>query len=167
MTLTRRLPAAAVLVVFWLLLYGEVTLGNIVAGVAVAVGVTIAIPLEPAARTHRVHPIAAVQLVLHFSRLVIVSNIQLVRTIIRPRPAGLRAGIVRMELEPTTPLITTLVANALSLTPGNLTIIADHSGVIHVHILGLTTTEQVRTDIADLHRRIVAALEPRPESRPA
>lgn len=163
MTALRRLPAVAVLVVAWLLLYGEPTVANIVTGAAVALAVVTAFPLEPASRTHRVHPVAAVRFAGYFAWLVVLSNLRMVATVIRPRPARLRAGIVRVELVPTTPLVTTLVANAVSLTPGSLTITADDHGVLHVHILGLATPDAVRAETAALHRRVLAAFEPRPE----
>lgn len=166
MTVLRRLPVVAVLVVLWLLLMGEASAGNVLAGVAVGIGAIVAFPLEATSPRHRVHPVATVSLFVHFMWLVLASNIQMVLTVLRPRPDRLRAGIVRVELAPTTSLVTTLVANALTLTPGSLTVTADDDGVLFVHLMSFVSPEATRSDVADLHRRVIAAFEPVAEPTP-
>ncbi|MEX2627864.1 MAG: Na+/H+ antiporter subunit E [Ilumatobacteraceae bacterium] len=166
MTATRHVPTVGALMAAWILLQGSLTIGNTVAGGLVAVAVVVLFPLEPVSRRHRVHPLALVSLVCHFTWLVLRSNAQLVVAILRPNERRLRAAIIRVELTPTSPLVTTLVGNGLSLTPGNLTLSGSEDGVIHVHILGLDTVDDARTDALDLHRRVIAALEPRPQERP-
>lgn len=157
-----RVAVAGAFVALWVLLVGELTVGNVVAGCAVAVVVLVAFPLEPVAGRHRVHPVAVISLAVHFTWLFLVSNYRMLITVVRPTPDRLRAGIVKVTLEPTSPLVTTMVANAISLTPGSLTVAASDDGVLHVHMVGFTSADEARVDIADLHRRVIAAVEPRP-----
>jgi multicomponent Na+:H+ antiporter subunit E len=94
---------------------------------------------------------------------LVTSSASVVRTSLVPTPARLRSGIVRCELPGASPLVTTLVANAITLTPGTLTVTADATAdpaVLHVHVLGLSDIEGFRGEIADLHARARAAVTP-------
>ena len=72
---------------------------------------------------------------------------------------------MRVELPGATPLVTTLVANAITLTPGTLTVTAGSDpAVLHVHVLGLGDLDEFRAEILDLQRRASAAFTPAPES---
>ena len=55
----------------------------------------------------------------------------------------------------------TLVANAITLTPGTLTVTAESDpAVLHVHVLGLGDVDEFRASVHDLHRRATAAFTP-------
>lgn len=160
--MSRRLPVFAVLLVAWVLLYGEPSVGNVLAGAAVAGGVLALFPLEAGSHGHRLNPLALARFLGFVVISLVTSSLQVVRAVLFPSADRWRAGIVRVELPPTSPLVVTLVANAISLTPGTLTLTATNSPpVLHVHVLGLHDPDEFRSSIVDLHRRATAAFTPR------
>jgi multicomponent Na+:H+ antiporter subunit E len=159
----RLLPWVVVLTVTWVLLQGDLTVGNVVGGVVVGLVVMLAVPLAPAPRHHRLHPLGLARFVAFVLGNLVTSSIAVVITALAPTPARVRSGIVRVELPGATPLVATMVANAITLTPGTLTLTAetgDGGAVLHVHALGLGEVDAFRDEIADLHRRARAAATP-------
>lgn len=160
--LRRMVPWVAVLTVIWVLLNGEPTVANVLGGLFVSSLVLVAFPLAPATASHRVHPLALSRFAAFVAASLVTSSLQVAVTALAPTPARLRSGIVRVELPGATPLITTLVANAITLTPGTLTVTAtSEPAVLHVHVLGLTDPEEFRASIRDLQERATAAVTAR------
>lgn len=161
--LRRRGPWVLVLTAIWVLLNGDPTVANLVGGVLVSVLVLVAFPLAPMeGDTHHVfHPWAALRYAAFVLWSLLTSSMQVVVAVLAPTPERLRAGIVRVELPGATPLVTTLVANAITLTPGTITVTAEADpSVIHVHVLGLGDADEFRDEIHDLQRRATAAFTP-------
>lgn len=155
------------LTVIWVLLNGDLTAANVAGGLAVGVGVGLLAPMAPAPRRHRVHPVALARFTGFVLWSLVTSSWAVVQASLRPTDARLRSGIVRVDLPGATPLVTTLVADAITLTPGTLTVTADvpddGPAVLHVHALGLGDVEEFRAEIRDLQDRATAAFTPRPE----
>ncbi len=158
-----RVVWVAVLTTIWVLLNGDLTPANVVGGLLVSGGVLVLVPMASSPRAHTVHPVAAVRFALFVLRSLVTSSWAVIVTSLRPTEARLRAGIVRIELPGATPLVTTLVANAITLTPGTLTVTAETEGVpvLHVHALGLGDIDDFRAGILDLQHRASAAFTPR------
>jgi multicomponent Na+:H+ antiporter subunit E len=156
------LPPFVGLVVVWLLLQGEVTVGNLVGGVAVAAVVVGLLPLERPARTHVVHPVALVRLAVFVGWSLVTSVARVVVATLAPTPARLRAGIVRVDLPAgSSEWVITLVANAITLTPGTMTLTAATTpAALHVHVLGLGDVDEFRAEVLDLHGRVTAGFTP-------
>lgn len=170
--LARRAAWLGGLAAVWVLLNGEPSAGNVVGGLLVATGVLVLAPVAAPRRHHDVHPLAALRFLLFVLGSLVTSSLAVAATSLRPTDARLRAGFVRVELPGATPLVTTLVANAITLTPGTLTVTADadadaDASVLHVHVLGLADPEAFRAEIAELHARATAAFTPRPPVEPA
>lgn len=163
--MSRRLAVAAplvvVLVALWLLLQGEVSIGNVLGGLVLAAAVAAAFPQSTTSMRHRLHPVAFVRFVGFVLYSLVLSSWVVIRTIVRPTPARLRSGIVKVRLDVESPLTATLVANAITLTPGTMTLTARvEPAELSVHVLGLDDAEDFRASIADLERRVVAAVTP-------
>lgn len=158
-----RLPPFAGMVALWLLLMGEVSLPNVAGAVVVAAAVVALVPLRLPASRHRVHPVALVRLGAFVAWSLVTSSWAVLVTTLAPTPARLRAGIVRVELPPSaSEWVTTLVANAITLTPGTMTLGATMAPpVLQVHVLGLHDVDGFRAGVLDLHRRVDAAFTPR------
>lgn len=162
-----RLPPFVGLVAVWLLLQGEVTVGNLVGGVAVAAVIVGLVPLDRPRRGHTVHPVALARLAAFVGWSLVTSVWRVLVATLAPTPARLRAGIVRVDLPAgSSDWVTTLVANAITLTPGTMTLTATAGPpVLHVHVLGLGDVEEFRADVLDLHRRVDAAFTPAEATR--
>ncbi len=162
MRLRRMAPWVAGLTAIWVLLNGEPTVANVLGGLVVSLLVLGAFPLAPTTASHRFHPWALLRFELFVAGNLVTSSLQVAVTALAPTPARLRSGIVRIELSGATPLITMLVANAITLTPGTLTVAATTDpAVLHVHALGLTDPDEFREAVRDLQRRATAAFTPR------
>lgn len=163
----RRIPHrwvwVPVLTLLWVLLNGEASVGNLVGGLAVGIGVVVAFPVAEAPVRHRVHPLGMARYVVSTLWSLVTSSVRVAVTAVAPTPARVRSGIVGVELPGASPLVTAMVANAITLTPGTVTIAADADHdppVIHVHVLGLGSLEAFRAEVAELQRRATAAVAP-------
>lgn len=154
-----RLLAPGLVLLVWLALWGEVSWANIASGLVVVF--LIGVIIRPVPRAHRVNVIGVVRLVAIFFWRLITSSIVVVQTVIRPTPARLRSGVVAIPLTHNSRLVATIVADAISLTPGTLTLEArGEPPVLYVHVLGLEDPEDIRTDVRGLEKLVLAAVTP-------
>jgi multicomponent Na+:H+ antiporter subunit E len=166
---SRLLPPTLVLVV-WLALWGEITWANLLSGVLVVA--LIGLVIRPVPREHVVNPLSMARLLVVFVWRLVTSSLIVVRTVLAPTPERLRSGVVRVHLAHRSQLVATVLADAISLTPGTLTLDArdgrveddeatsDGRPVLYVHVLGLADPEAIRDDIRGLERLVVAAITP-------
>jgi multisubunit Na+/H+ antiporter MnhE subunit len=155
----RRWLQAVFLLVVWCTLWGEVSWGNLVSGVVV-VAATLAWCPRPD-RRHRLHPIATVRFGATFLWLLVTSSVSIAATVLRPRPDRLRAGVVNCPLRSDDPLVATVVADSITLTPGTLTLdVHAEPPSLDVHVLGLGDPDDVRADVARLERLVLGAITP-------
>lgn len=156
--MSRLLPPSLVLVV-WLALWGTLSWANVASGVLVVV--LIGVVIRPVPREHTVHVFALLRLVAVFMGRLVGSSYVVVRAVLAPSPDRLRSGIVAVPLRHRSDLVATVVADAISLTPGTLTV--DTRGapsVLYVHVLGLADPEEIRDDVRHLEHLVVAAITP-------
>lgn len=166
-----RITMAIWLVVLWIALWGQITIANLVGGIAVMVAVTALLPLpgEPGSEERpTLRPLYAIRFLVYFAWLVAISNIQLAVQVISPRP-HLRPGIVRLPLRHCSDAVVTVIANAITLTPGSITIEVRRSEpepgvgdaetvtVIYVHIVRIDDLDAAREGLVKLaHSAIIA-----------
>jgi multicomponent Na+:H+ antiporter subunit E len=157
----RSLPLVIVLLGVWLLLQGELSVGNVLGGAVLAVVLAVVFPVSDRAAAHRLHPWAFVTFIGFVLYSLVLSSWAVIKVIIRPTPTSLRSGIVRVGLVEDSPLTTTIVANAVTLTPGTMTLTARVAPAeLHIHVLGIDDPDVFRTSVHDLERRTVAGLTP-------
>lgn len=159
----RRWVWVPVLTVLWLLLNGEASVANLLGGLAVGVGVVVVFPVTAAPVRHRVNPLGLVRYVASTLWSLVTSSVRVAVTAVAPTPARVRSAIVGVELPGASPLVTAMVANAITLTPGTVTVAADADHdppLIHVHVLGFGSVEEFRAQVAELQRRATAAVAP-------
>ena len=156
--------------VVWLALWGDVSPVNVVSGVLVVA--VLAVLFRPEPRAHTLHPFALVRLLAVFVWRLLSSSATVVLAVLAPTPARLRSGVVGVTLTHPSPLVATIVADAISLTPGTLTLearYADDDGsapseppVLYIHVLGLSDPAAIRDDVRKLERLVVSAITPLP-----
>lgn len=145
----------------WMILWRSTSVATILSGVALSVGLTIAIRRSDAHRVHhRVHPVAMIRYLLHMAVGLVRSNVELAMEILTPTDHT-KPGILEVRLPPSTELVLTVIANSISLTPGTLTLeLRPDTSTLVVHVLHLSSVEAARAEIGELHRLVCAALEP-------
>ena len=155
-----QLSVVVVLTVVWVLLWGELSIGNVVGGVLVAAVVCVVFPLPPLRMQLTVRPWRLVVLLVRFASDVVVASVQVAATVLRPRPP--RNAVIEVDLRTRSDFVLTVVAELLSLVPGSLVVEARRSThTLFVHVLDAgdaTGVERMRRDVFDLERRVVLAL---------
>lgn len=167
-SIVPRLLMMAWLTFVWVLLWGELTPGNVAAGLLFGIVLTTVFPLGPDRRTG-VHPVALLRFGVHFAVALVQSTLSVALSVLRP-PSRLEEGIVGVPLHVRSPVVVSFVANAISLTPGTLTVDIRPSSygiapteadagtpTLFVHCLVVGDPDAVRADAWQLERLAVAA----------
>lgn len=144
------------LTVAWLALWSDLSPANVVSGLLVALGV-VALSGTRRSRGLVVRPLRVARLALYFVYRLVVASVVVARTVIAPRHR-VHTGIVAVPLRGCPDALTTLIADAISLTPGTLTIEVRRDPLtLYVHALDLRDVEHVRADIRKLELLAVRA----------
>jgi multicomponent Na+:H+ antiporter subunit E len=153
----RSLVPATWLVVFWLALWEDLSIGNLVGGVLVAVAVLAVARPGAGEGQARFRPLAAVRFFGWFLWKLLEASAIVAWEVATPTNV-INEGIVAVPIHGTSRLVTTIVANAITLTPGTLTIdIRTNPTVLYVHVLHLRTIEEVRREVHKLEHLAVLA----------
>ncbi len=156
--MTRLVPVGG-MVALWLVLWRDASPANVASGLAVGLAVVAVFPLRPAqARDHTVRPVRLLVFLGYFAWQLVVSNIVVARQILTPRNR-VWTGIVAVPVPPGSDLVTTIVANVITLTPGTLTVeVTRDPPMLYVHVLQVRDIEQVRRDIRTIQTLVVRAI---------
>ena len=145
----NRILTALWISTIWVFLWGEMTPANILGGIAVAVSLVFVFPAAPEGPGSSFRPVAAMRFLLHFAYKLVEANIILAWEVATPGNR-IREGVVAVPLHMSSRGVATTVANAISLTPGTLSLEVNMDRrMIYVHVLHLHDLEKVRSD---LHR---------------
>lgn len=158
---SRSVGVVAVLACGWMLLHGDWSIANLLGGVVLGALLVALFPIDGGQMRHVVHPWAFVKWSGFVLYSLVLSSWAVIKVIMRPTPESLRSGVVRVRLGEESQLTTTLVANAVTLTPGTMTLTARlDPAELHIHVLGLADPDEFRASVHDLERRTVAAVTP-------
>lgn len=147
------------LTVVWVLLWGDLSAGNVVAGLALALFVTILMPMPRAAMSTTVRPLAVVVLAAVFVKEVLVASWDIVRLVVRGRAP--RGAVIRVQMRSHSDLILSATGGMCSLVPGSLVVEAmRNSGMLYMHILDVDIAgglEQAHADVLSQEERLLRA----------
>ena len=162
-----RLVGPIGLLVIWVMIWGEPSAGNLASGVVV-VGVVVLVDRRlRRPRHHRINPVGVVLLVLDLVRRLVVSSVRVVRTVLRPTPERLRSGIVMVPLQTGSPLVATVLADMISLTPGTISVdVRWDPSRLFVHVLGLADPADVVDEVNRIEQRVLRAIRPVDDAAP-
>ena len=96
---------------------------------------------------------------LSYAWLVIASNLRVAWEVITPSNDQIEEAIVAVPLQTRSVATALLVANAISYTPGSLSIeLSTDPWVLYVHVLHFTSVEQVQVSVASLEKLAMRAI---------
>jgi len=145
------------LLAVWLFLWEDLSFANLAAGAIVATSVLLAFPPRKSERLGRFRPLAALKFLGYFSWKLVQASVIVAWEIVTPQ-SRINEGIVAVPIRHFSEALTTLLANAISLTPGTLTIDVDREAtILYVHVLHLQSFEQVRQEVDKLELLAVRA----------
>lgn len=152
-----RLLVGAWVVVVWLALWGEFSAANVVSGAVVAVLALRLFPLRPTTGPGRFRLVWALRLLGYFLVKLVEANAVVAWEAVTPRNRIVE-GIVAVPVTSASDVLVSVVANAISLTPGTLTIeVETDPHVLYVHVLHLHDIDAVRQDVTRLERYVLRA----------
>lgn len=157
--------AFLLIALLWVMLWGDLSVGNVVNGLLIGLLVTLALRMPRIDYAGRVRPLRLIGLIGRFMWDLTVATAQVVSIAVRPgHPTG---SIVEVTLRTTSPLYMTIVSAMVSLTPGSVVMdTRRHANAIYVHEITATTPEAVesaRQSTLAIERRVVRALGSRAE----
>lgn len=155
------------LTIVWVMLMGDITLGNILAGALVAAGIMVVFPLPPVAVGIRPHLVAVVVLVLRFLWDLTVASIQVGWLTVRPGRT-VHGVVVDLRLRTSNELLQTITSQMVGLVPGTVVIDMDSQNrLLTLHMLDIDSrdeAEEVRRRVLAQEARVIRALDPDPEA---
>ncbi len=137
----------------WMLLWGEASVGTLLGGLLVAGLHTIARTGFGDAAMLRSRSI--IPFVLTYVGLLIRSNLRVAWEVVTPSNEQIREAIVAVPLRTRSTPVAMLVANAVTFSPGSLTVeVGGDPMVLYVHVLQFTTEAEARADVWRLEELI-------------
>lgn len=157
----RALRQVALLTVLWLLAWGEVSLANLVSGVAVSAGLLFALPSSTSrSGPASLHLVGCARLAGYVARQLVTSNVVMVREVLRRRPAP-RHGVLEHRLRQPSEHVVTLMTSVIALSPGTMTVDVDpSSSTVSVHFLFLDDVAAARASLERLELLVSSAVRP-------
>ena len=163
----RIVGRIALLVVLWLLAWGEVSVANVTSGVAVAIALLVAFPPGPRASGRlRFSAIGAGRLAVYVLVQLVNSNVVMARQILRRRPEA-RPGVLAHRLGQPSEQVVTVMTSVIALSPGTMTADVDReSKTIYVHFFHLRDANEARASLNRLEDLVVNAIAATAAARP-
>ncbi|MDP9833358.1 MULTISPECIES: Na+/H+ antiporter subunit E [Trueperella] len=159
-----RFPHASVgmlawLTAVWVLLWGEFSAGNVLAGLIVALAITTVAPFPYTPFDGRSRPRAVVVLALRFLLDIVISSAQIASFILRGKHP--RAAIIRVHLRSHSDVYLATIAGMTALVPGSVVVEAHRvTGTLYVHVFDTELAggvEGVHRTVLELEERILRA----------
>ena len=107
------------LILVWILLWGTVSAANILSGLAIAVLITVLLPLPAVPVEGRVHPLSLLRLLGTVTYYLVLSSAQVAWLAVKPGPPPLSA-VLRAHLAVKSDLVLALAVNIFNLIPGSI-----------------------------------------------
>ncbi|MDQ4085509.1 MAG: Na+/H+ antiporter subunit E [Actinomycetota bacterium] len=162
----HQIPLLAGLVLLWMLLWEDLSWGNLVTGAIVALVLTRLFYLPPADLSGRLSPYWALVYLFHFFVDLVKSSIEVSRLALSVRHVP-RNAVIAVDLHTSSDLLMTVVANSLTLIPGSLIVDVDRlNTTLYVHVLDVPddeAVERIRHNILQMEERLVRAIGSRTE----
>ncbi len=158
------------LMLVWVLLWGSISAANILSGLAIAVLITVLLPLPAVPVEGRVHLLSLARLVIQVSVWLVMSSFQMAWLAVRPGPLPVNA-VLRAHLAIKSDLVLALGVNIINLTPGTIVLEIDQTRrLIYVHVVDVGSEKAIdrfHSQITTLQRLLVRAFERESDWRPA
>jgi len=147
------------LVALWVALWGDVSIANVIGGLVVALAVIILFRSGRSGGSGEMalRPLKAAKFAAYFAYKLVESSIVVVILIVTWR-RHIRSGIVAVPLRGCSDALVTLIAGAISLTPGTLTLDVRRDPLtLYIHVLHINDVEEVRREVRRLEVLAVEA----------
>jgi multicomponent K+:H+ antiporter subunit E len=133
------------LIIIWLFLVNTVSLGQIILGTFTGVVIPLFTNRFWPERPQIDKPLKLVRfLVFPFMADIITANLSVVRLILQRNISTLRSGFIEVPLDTTDPMVISILASVISLTPGTVTAEISHDRTtLIVHSLDIPNEHEL------------------------
>lgn len=158
------------LILVWMLLWGNVSAANALSGLAVALVITLLLPLPAVPIEGRLHPLSLLRLAFRIGYYLVLSSAQVAWLAIKPGPPP-QTAVLRAHLALKSDLVLALAVNAINLIPGSIVLEIDQTRrMIYVHVIDAGSDKSVQRfyrQVAEVERLMIAACERDSDWRPS
>jgi multicomponent Na+:H+ antiporter subunit E len=145
------------LAVLWVALWGSATAANVIGGLVIAAGVLMAGRERRRSGQLVFRPLRALVFAGYFVVKLVQASAIVALEVVTPRNR-IRTGIIAVPLLGSSDALVTIVADAISLTPGTLTVeVRADPPTLYVHVLHLHDVDKVRADVRRVETLAVRA----------
>jgi multicomponent Na+:H+ antiporter subunit E len=149
------------LAIVWVLLWGELSVLNVVVGLLLGWLITVVLWLAPIRYYGRLHPWRILVLVAVMLKDLATASLQLFAVAFRRRIA-IRPGIIRVDLRSDSDLYQVILGELISIVPGTLVVeTRRRPRALYLHVFDLpddAAIERERAHALALERRLVEAV---------
>lgn len=157
------IPRTLALFGFWILLWGEWSAANLLSG-AVAIPVVSWLFSHQRNARHALRPWGALKLLGFVLYGLVTSSLRVALAVIAPTPERTETSVQTVRLERGSLFVAAIVGNAITLTPGTMTLDIERSTIsLSVHVLGKVDPEVFRSEVLRLERLVDDAFVSRGE----
>ena len=156
----ERLLTLTWMTVVWVALWGDISVANVLGGVAVASVILLLVPPRGKYSDLTFRPFHALSLFVYFLWKLVESSTVVAWEILTPADR-LKRAIVAVPLRTRSKSLSALVANMVTLTPGTLTIeLQGDPPVLYIHVVYRGSLESACDGVSDLEDRVLRAFGP-------
>lgn len=149
------------MVLVWMLLWRDISIGTALGGSAIATVVEVV--GTRSASDASLRPLGMLRFLVGYAGLVIASNLRVAWEVVTPSNEQIREAIVAVPLRTESRAAALLTANAVTYTPGTLTVeLTGDPLILYVHVLHFDSVEEVQADVAQIEDLVARALAPLP-----
>jgi multicomponent Na+:H+ antiporter subunit E len=154
----------------WILLWGTVSAANILSGLAIALLITLLLPLPTVPIEGKLHPLSLLRLGFTVFYYLALSSVQVAWLAVKPGPPPLSA-VLRAHVAVKSDLVLALSVNTFNLIPGSIVLEIDQTRrMLYMHVLDVGSDRAVNRfyrQVAVVERLLVSAFEREADWRPS
>src|ERR1700742_599718 len=158
------------LMLVWILLWGNVSAANILSGLAIALLITLLLPLPAVPVEGRLHPLSLLRLIVTVFYYLVLSSVQVAWLAVKPGPPPLSA-VLRAHVAVKSDLVLALAVNIINLIPGSIVLEIDQTRrMLYMHVIDVGSARAVArfyAQVAEVERMLVATFEREKDWRPS
>ncbi|MEO3758752.1 Na+/H+ antiporter subunit E [Mycobacterium sp. B14F4] len=157
------------LILVWVLLWGTLSAANVLSGLAVALLITVLLPLPAVPVEGRVHPLSLLRLIATVFYYLILSSVQVASLALRRKPP--LSAVMRAHVGVKSDLVLALAVNIFNLIPGTIVLEIDTARrALYMHVIDIGSDRAVAQfyrQIRVIEQLLIASFERGADWRPA
>jgi multicomponent Na+:H+ antiporter subunit E len=158
------------LMLVWILLWGTVSAANILSGLAIALLITLLLPLPAVPIEGKLHPLSLLRLGVTVFYYLALSSVQVAWLAVKPGPPPLSA-VLRAHVAVKSDLVLALACNIFNLIPGSIVLEIDQTRrMLYMHVIDVGSDRAMNRfykQVAEVERLLVSTFERESDWRPS